>query len=110
MFFKLKDFAGTEIKKYKVEKRTEGTLRNPQGEITETEYPMLIYKKTLKIYNPDIADGGRISGQLTGKILKKYPLELGDYIYIESEKYKVSEILPRLYADFKEFSLEKTDE
>ncbi|RHG37466.1 hypothetical protein DW261_03470 [Fusobacterium varium] len=111
MEFKLNEVVtSAEMAKYKVIKKIKGDLRNPKGQEIEEEYPMFLYKKTLRTYNPDIGDGGRISGQLCGKILKIYPLKYGDYILIEDERYKVTEVLPRLRADFKEFVLEKTDE
>lgn len=111
MEFKLNEVVtSAEMAKYKVIKKIKGDLRNPKGEEIEEEYPMVLYKKTLRTYNPDIGDGGRISGQLCGKLLKVYSLRCGDCVIVEEEKYKVTEVLPRLRADFKEFTLEKTDE
>ena len=66
----------------------------------------IICKKALKGYNPNIQDGGRIIGVLSGKTLKVVGLKLDDVIEVESYKYKVTEILPRIYTDFVEFSLE----
>lgn len=111
MEFKLNEVVtSAEMAKYKVIKKIKGDLRNPKGQEIEEEYPMFLYKKTLRTYNPDIGDGGRISGQLCGKLLKVYSLRCRDYVLVEGEKYKITEILPRLRADFKEFVLEKTDE
>lgn len=110
MEYKLSDFIEDgELENYKVLKKIKGDLKNPKGEEKIEEYPMFIYKKTLRGYNPD-TNGGTITGQMCGKILKIYPLKHGDYVYIDENKYKVSEILPRIRADFKEFTLEKTDE
>lgn len=110
MEFKLSEVVtSAEMAKYKVIKKIKGDLRNPKGEEIEEEYPMFLYKKTLRTYNPD-TNGGTITGQLCGKLLKVYTLKHGDYVIVEEEKYKVTEVLPRLRADFKEFVLEKTDE
>lgn len=105
MYFKLKSFAGKELKKYKVIRNTGYSLDNPIGINEEFIYPMIVYKKSLKIISPN-NDGIRVFNQLNGKIEKKYNLKLHDTIEIEGYLYRVIELLPRLYADFNEFILE----
>lgn len=105
MNFKLNSFAKNEIRDYKLIRNTGYSLDNPQGIDEEFIYPMLIYKKSLKVLTPN-QDGIRILNQLNGKCLKKYDVRIHDIIIIQELKYRVVEILPRLYADFKEFSLE----
>lgn len=105
MFFALREFAGNEIRGYQVERSTGYSIDNPKGEKEIYIYPMLIYKKTLRVLTPN-ADGIRESGQLNGKIEKKYNLKLDDTIIVENQKYRVTELSPRLYSDFMEFVLE----
>ncbi|MDY4011386.1 MAG: hypothetical protein SOY60_06940 [Fusobacterium gastrosuis] len=105
MNFKLKTFANKELKKYLVIRNTGYNIDNPQGNNEEFKYLMVIYKKTLKVISPN-QDGIRVLNQLNGKIEKKYDLRLQDIIVVENLKYRVIELLPRLYADFNEFVLE----
>lgn len=106
MDFKLEEFAGEELKKYTVIREVEGDLDNPKGTIKEFSGEMLIYKQRLRGYAPNNQDGGRIQGGLTGKALKTLDLELGDIIIVENLKFKITDIVPRIYADFVEFNLE----
>lgn len=105
MNFKLMSFCKNEIRKYKLIRNTGYSLDNPQGVDEEFIYPMLIYKKSLKVISPNI-DGIRILNQLNGKALKIYDIRLDDIIIVEDIKYRVIEIFPRIYADFNEFVLE----
>lgn len=106
MEFTLEEFAGEELKTYEVTRKITGDIDNPQGKDYKFNAAMLICKKTLRGYNPNLQDGGRIIGVLSGKTLKVVGLKLDDVIEVEGYKYKVTEILPRIYADFVEFSLE----
>lgn len=106
MEFTLDEFAGEELKAYEVTRKITGDIDNPKGKDYKFNAAMLICKKTLRGYNPNSQDGGRIIGDLSGKTLKIVGLKLNDVIEIEGYKYKVTEILPRIYADFVEFSLE----
>lgn len=109
MEFKLSEFAKNEIRTYKVKKNKDYDIRNPDG-IGEVFYwDMLIYKKNLKVLTSDINSGLKTLNQLAGKILKTYDLKLGDVIEVDNIDYRVTEILPRLYADFNEFTLEMMD-
>jgi hypothetical protein fuD12_05973 len=106
MEFTLEEFAGEELKTYEVTRKIVGNIDNPKPTDYKFNAEMLICKKTLKGYNPNLQDGGRIIGVLSGKTLKVVGLKLDDVIEVEGYKYKVTEILPRIYADFVEFSLE----
>lgn len=105
MFFRLKSFAGDELKEYRVIRNLEYSLDNPKGSNEEFNYLMLIYKKNLKVLTPN-NDGIRILNQLTGKIEKKYDIRMQDIVIVEDLKYRIIELIPRIYADFYEFVLE----
>ena len=105
MDFKLKEFAGKELRNYKVIRNSGYSLDSPQGINEQFIFPMLVYKKTLRVLTPN-QDGIRILNQLNGKIEKKFDLRMQDTIEVENLKYRVVELLPRLYADFDEFTLE----
>ena len=106
MYFKLSQFAKNEIKKYQVTRYEEYDINDDKAKKSSFFLDMLIYKKSLKVVTSDINSGLLIQNQLNGKVLKKYDLRLGDIIEVENLKYRVTEILPRLYADFFEFTLE----
>ena len=127
MEFTLEEFAGEELKTYEVTRKITGDIDNPQGKDCKFNAAMLICKKTLRGYNPNLQDGGRIIGDLSGKtfnntceidntfVMQKEEegkkeitsnIKIDDVIEVEGYKYKVTEILPRIYADFVEFSLE----
>lgn len=105
MNFRLKEFAKNELRDYVVIKNNGYSIDNPKSSDEEFIFTMLIYKKSLKVISPNI-DGIRLLNQLNGKIEKKYNLELHDIIIVKNSKYRVIELLPRLYADFNEFVLE----
>lgn len=105
MNFKLVTFAKNEIKPYAVRRLGEYDIHNPKPEETFT-WEMLIYKKTLKVLVADSNDGLHTQGQLNGKIWKKYELKKGDIIEVFGLDYRVIEIIPRIYTDFYEFTLE----
>lgn len=109
MEFKLLEFAKNEIRTYKVIKNKDYDIRNPDGVKEVFCWDMLIYKKNLKVLTSDINSGLKTLNQLVGKILKTYDLKLGDVIEVDNIDYRVTEILPRLYADFNEFTLEMMD-
>ena len=109
MEFKLSEFAKNEIRSYKVTKHKDYDIRNPNGVKEVFYWDMLIYKKNLKVLTSDINSGLKTLNQLAGKILKTYDLKLGDVIEVDNIDYRVTEILPRLYADFNEFTLEMMD-
>lgn len=106
MKFTLEEFAGEELKTYEITRKITGNIDNPKTTDHKFNAAMLICKKTLRGYNPSLQDGGRIIGVLSGKTLKVVGLKLDDVIEVEGYKYRVTEILPRIYADFVEFSLE----
>lgn len=106
MEFTLDEFAGEELRKYEITRKITGNIDNPKTTDYKFNAAMLICKKTLRGYNSNLQDGGRIIGALSGKTLKVVGLKLDDVIEVEGYKYKVTEILPRIYADFVEFSLE----
>lgn len=105
MYFKLKTFAKKEIRKYEVIRQSEYDINNPVGSEENFIFPMLIYKKSLKVITPN-QDGIRKLNQLNGKIEKIYDLRLYDTIIFNNKKYRVVELLPRVYSDFNEFVLE----
>lgn len=105
MNYKLALFADRELKPYTVHRLGEYSLGVEPTEETFV-WKMLIYKKTLKFLVVDSSDGLRTQGQLHGKIWKKYDLRNGDIIEVFGLKYRVTEIIPRIYADFNEFGLE----
>lgn len=106
MEFTLREFAQEELKRYKVKRVILGNIDNPRGTIQEFDYLMLIYKARLRGNSPNLQDGGRSIGTLTGKSFKADKLQMGDIITVEGLEYKITDILPRIYADFDEFSLE----
>lgn len=106
MEFTLDEFAGEELRNYEITRKITGNIDNPKTTDQKFNAAMLICKKTLRAYNPNLQDGGRIISALSGKTLKVVGLKLDDVIEVEGYKYKVTEILPRIYADFVEFSLE----
>lgn len=106
MKFKLLQFAKSELRKYKVTRKSEYDMHNPDGAEEVYHWDMIIYKKTLKVATADPNSAIKVLNQLNGKILKNYGLKLGDIITVENINYRVVEILPRLYADFNEFVLE----
>lgn len=106
MEFTLREFAQEELKRYKVKRRIAGDIDTPEGSIQEFSCTMLIYKARLRGNNPNLQDGGRSIGSLNGKSFKKDKLQMGDIITVEGLEYKITDILPRIYADFDEFSLE----
>ena len=106
MKFKLSQFDKSELKKYKVTRKSEYDMHNPDGAEEVYHWDIVIYKKTLKVATPDVNSAIKVLNQLNGKILKSYGLRLGDIITVENINYRVVEILPRLYADFNEFVLE----
>ena len=84
MEFTLDEFAGEELRNYEITRKITGNIDNPKTTDHKFNAAMLICKKTLKVVG----------------------LKLDDVIEVEGYKYKVTEILPRIYADFVEFSLE----
>jgi len=106
MEFTLREFAQEELKKYRVKKVIPGNIDSPEGSIQEFDCLMLVYKARLRDNNPNLQDGGRSIGSLNGKSFKKDKLQMGDIITVEGLEYKITDILPRIYADFDEFSLE----
>ena len=107
MKFKLSQFAKNELRKYQVTRKSEYDMHNLDGSEEVYYWDMVIYKKTLKVATADPNSAIKILNQLNGKILKNYGLRLGDIITVENINYRVVELLPRLYADFNEFVLEK---
>ena len=106
MKFKLLQFAKSELRKYKVTRKSEYDMHKPDGAGEVYHWDMVIYKKTLKVATADPNSAIKVLNQLNGKILKSYGLRLGDIITVENINYRVVELLPRLYADFNEFVLE----
>lgn len=106
MEFNLEEFAGEELKTYKIIRKIDGDLENPRGSEIELYGDMLIYKQRQRGYAPNGLDGGRIQGGLSGKALKTLGLQLGDIIIVENLKFRITDIIPRIYADFVEFNLE----
>lgn len=106
MEFTLREFAQEELKRYKVKRVIPGNIDSPEGFIQEFSCMMLIYKARLRGNNPNLQDGGRSVGTLNGKSFKADKLQMGDIIVVEGLEYKITDILPRIYADFDEFSLE----
>lgn len=106
MEFKLEEFAGEELKIYEAYREIAGDLDNPRGTKKYFSGEILIYKERLRGYTPNTQDGGRVQAGLSGKALKTLGLELGDVVIIENLKYRITDIIPRIYADFVEFSLE----
>ena|SRR3712207_709486 len=106
MEFTLREFAQEELKRYKVKRVIPGNIDTPEGSIQEFSCLMLIYKARLRGNSPNLQDGGRSIGTLTGKSFKADKLQMGDIIVVEGLEYKITDILPRIYADFDEFSLE----
>ncbi|EFS20828.1 hypothetical protein FSBG_00325 [Fusobacterium gonidiaformans 3-1-5R] len=106
MEFTLREFAQEELKRYEVKRRIAGKIDSPEGSIQEFDCLMLIYKARLRGNSPNLQDGGRSVGTLNGKSFKKDKLQMGDIVKVEGLDYKITDILPRIYADFDEFSLE----
>ena len=106
MEFTLREFAQEELKRYKVRRIISGDIDNPKGSIQEFSCLMLVYKARLRGNSPNLQDGGRSVGTSNGKSLKADKLQMGDIITVEGLDYKITDILPRIYADFDEFSLE----
>ena len=106
MEFTLREFAQEELKTYEVKRRIAGSIDSPEGSIQKFSCTMLIYKARLRGNSPNLQDGGRSVGTLSGKSFKKDKLQMGDIITVEGLDYKITDILPRIYADFDEFSLE----
>ncbi|MDK4517121.1 hypothetical protein MVQ18_10235 [Fusobacterium necrophorum] len=106
MEFTLREFAQEELKRYKVKRVIPGNIDTPEGSIQEFSCLMLIYKARLRGNSPNLQDGGRSIGALNGKSFKADKLQMGDIIIVEGLEYKIADILPRIYADFDEFSLE----
>ncbi len=106
MKFKLATFAKRELKQYTVRRLGEYDIHNQNQKEEKFIWTMLIYKKTLKVLVADTNDGLHTQGQLNGKIWKKHKLLKGDIIEVFGLDYRVTEIVPRLYADFYEFTLE----
>lgn len=105
MYYKLKTFAKGELKEYGVIRHSGYDIDNPTGRDGEFKFPMIIYKKSLKVLNPT-QDGVRESMQVAGKVEKIYDLRNGDVILYHNQKMKVIDLFPREYADFSEFVLE----
>lgn len=107
MEFKLTEFAGEELKHYIViRQKLFNSLAQERGVKEEQHLVIaLIYKASLKQVQRD-PSGGTKTGLLSGKIWKTEDLKEEDIIIVENMKYRVVAILPRLYADFNEFTLE----
>lgn len=105
MEFRLKTFAAKELAKYKVTRKEGHTLDNPQGTEKVMELQMVIYKGENKSKQVDEA-GGRTTGKMKGKAFKKDGLQEDDVVEVEGMKWRVTQLFPRMYADFAEFEME----
>ena len=106
MKFRLRQFAKNELKQYKVTRLAEYDFKNPNGTPLVFAAEMVIYKKAPIATIADPVDGLHIKGQMTGKCLQSIDLRNGDIVEVFGLKYRVIELLPRIYADFSEFGLE----
>lgn len=109
--YKLRQFAKGiwRLKKFDLKRNVTTVV---PGEIVsiweDLNFFMLIYKKTLRQKNMEVAVGTEIIGELNCKCEKKYGLKEDDYINVSGVWYKVSNIFPREFADFIECDLKIT--